>query len=406
MSGRGSNARPGATGRGSASERFERAVRPFTNALFFPAATLYAALIVPWWTLHVTGLTWAPPGLAEAAFHAHEMIFGYALAVVAGYLLGPQTMPFNLLLLGVWVLARVSFLLWPGSLSASALAALFASLFAWRIVPRFATSARKWRNRSIVPLVSLLAVLCALAGPASSIAAAGAFRILLVETVLVLGCLMFFMGGRIIAPAVAGHLRASGRPLDSVVQPALEGAALIGFGVLLLTVPAAAASPLSGWAGILTGTLVAIRLLRWQPWRCFDRPDLVALLIGYAWLAIGVVLMGCSWLSGSMLLSPSIHVLTIGALGTLTLTVMIRTRGLYRYRDPDRLPLTKFIPVLLGVAALLRLSAGTPGFGGIADYGTMVLAAAACWGSACLLGLVFLLRTTIVDYSDGKVTIG
>src|SRR5690606_42159102 len=45
--------------------------------------------------------------------HAHEMLFGFALAVVAGYVLGPQPKTTTLSLVALWSLARLTFLMWP-----------------------------------------------------------------------------------------------------------------------------------------------------------------------------------------------------------------------------------------------------------------------------------------------------
>lgn len=386
------------------SVRPVKAVRPFANALFFPAATLYAAVMIPWWALWMSGVVWAPPGLQNAAFHAHEMIFGFALAVVAGYLLGPQDMRFNLMLLGIWLLARLTFLLWPASWLSSFGAALFALGFALRVVPRFARSARKWRNRAIVPLVIGLALLCAAAGPVLRYLDAEAARTLMFETVLFLSCLMYFMGGRIIAPAVAGHLRKAGRPLETVVQPALEGMTLVCFAATLLLVPLTAWHSLTGGLALTIGSLILIRLLRWRPWLCYNRPDLLALLAGYAWLGVGLILLGLAWATAWISAQLSIHAITVGALGTLTLTVMIRTRVLYRFRDANHFPIFILAPVLISLAALARLLAGiVPAALG---YQAAVTVAAVCWAGACLLALGVLLKTNIVHGTSGDLTIG
>jgi len=103
---------------------------PFANAWFFPVAALYAAFILPISVFALLGLIHAPPGLSTPSGHAHEMLFGFALAVVAGYLLGPQPLRLILSLLGCWALARLSFVLWPGSWLALASAATFAGAVA------------------------------------------------------------------------------------------------------------------------------------------------------------------------------------------------------------------------------------------------------------------------------------
>lgn len=63
--------------------------RPHAFSVFFPAAAIHAALIVPLTLFAVYIKPGWPPGLLGAG-HGHELIFGFALALVAGYTLGPQ----------------------------------------------------------------------------------------------------------------------------------------------------------------------------------------------------------------------------------------------------------------------------------------------------------------------------
>lgn len=58
--------------------------RLLPNVLFFPAASLYAVLVLPWSVLSMTGVLAGPAALSTGFGHAHEMLLGYALAVVAG----------------------------------------------------------------------------------------------------------------------------------------------------------------------------------------------------------------------------------------------------------------------------------------------------------------------------------
>src|SRR5699024_3181665 len=95
--------------------------------------------------------------------YAYELLIGYAMLVVAGYLLGPQEGRKILLLIGVWLLARIGFLSLPGGLMAVAGAVLVAGLTAYWTVPRFARSAKKWRNKTTAPLLIVLCSLLVLA---------------------------------------------------------------------------------------------------------------------------------------------------------------------------------------------------------------------------------------------------
>ncbi len=366
---------------------------PFANAWFFPAAALYAALILPYSVLALLGLLPALPGLATSAGHAHEMLFGFALAVIAGYLLGPQRLRFTLTLLGCWALARLSFLLWPGSWLALASAAIFATGLAWKVLPRFLGAAKKWRNQSVAPVVAGLSLLSAIASGGFG---AGFDRLMLEEALLLLATLMFFMGGRIIAPAVAGYAQSRGWRLDARVQPHIEGAVLIllGLALLLNLLPWPLTRQLTGAVLVAAAVLTTIRLLRWQPWRC-ARPELLTLLLGYAWLAIGLLLLGLGTLLPALPLNATLHALTVGALGSLTFAVMARTRLIYRFRDPAAQPWIQGVALLISLAALARvlpalLSQPNPAW---------LLLAAGCW-SLAFMALTLLLWRCRDAHSD------
>ncbi|WP_313088695.1 NnrS family protein [Pseudomonas sp.] len=362
-----------------------RALRlPFANAWFFPAAALYAALILPLSVLTLLGLIPALPGLAAPFGHAHEMLFGFALAVIAGYLLGPQPRRLTLGLLGCWALARASFLFWPGSWLALASAAAFATGLAWVVLPRFVGAAKKWRNQAVAPLVAGLSLVSVIAG---SGVGRRVDRLFLAEALLLLATLMFFMGGRIIAPALAGYAQSRGWRLDARVQPAVEGAVLIllGLALLLNLLPWPLTRQLTGAVLVAAAVLTTIRLLRWQPWRC-ARPDLLALLLGYAWLAVGLLLIGLGSLLPRLPQSATLHALTIGALGSLTFAVMARTRLVYRFRDAAAQPWIQAVAPLISLAALARVLPALPGD----PRPAWLLVAAGCW-SLAFLALALLL---------------
>ena len=122
----------------------------------FPLAAAYAALLLPWSSLALLMGVPAPPGLYSVFGHAHELLIGYAMLVVAGYLLGPIESVKIRSLIAVWLLARAGFLFFPGSPWAWSGALAVAGLTAAWTVPRFARSAKKWRNKTTAPLLLIL----------------------------------------------------------------------------------------------------------------------------------------------------------------------------------------------------------------------------------------------------------
>lgn len=347
---------------------------PFANVYWFPLAAFYGALILPWSVAGQFGWWWAPPGLMSGLGHAHEMLFGFALAVVAGYVLGPRPKKTLAIMIAIWFTARITALLWPMSVMAALFNTAFIMHIVYLVAPTYLRTAKKWRNKSVPFILSglMLSVVMFHAFLLSKLP--GLSYPVLLEAVLLLSALMYFMGGRMIAPAMAGHLQQKGIRLVDRVQPRIEGGVLILLALALLLQPV----PFF-WARITTGLLLLacaalgiVRTLRWRIWYCWNRADLVALLLGYSWLMVGWLLVGLALCFGWRL-TPMLHAITVGALGTLTLSVMLRSRMHRCLKDPNEIPWFYAVVPLISVAALLRIFES-----GLASYSW----ASAAWGVA------------------------
>lgn len=325
-----------------------RPTKVFASGYVFPVAAFYAALIVPWSVLALLGKLPAPAGLLSVYGHAHELLAGYGILVVAGYLLGKIRPRLLWLFLASWLMSRLSFLMAPGSVWAIASALATAAFVARFTVPRFARSAKKWRNKSLVPLLSLLSALVLLV----ALPVWDTHQILMVF-IIALSLLMFFMGGRTLAPTVAGHLIKQKIPMPARVQPNVEGA-----GIILLFASVALLPWLPIAAGMclaVTGLLVLVRMWRWQLWHCARRVDLLLLATGYAWLGVGLFLLGGGIALKPQWVTAGVHGITVGAMGVLTVTIMARTQMIRRFRDANAFISSHVAGVLLNVAALVRV---------------------------------------------------
>ncbi|RBP33528.1 uncharacterized protein involved in response to NO [Marinobacter pelagius] len=362
----------------------DKSARPAKNIhafwLFFPAAAILAALAVPL-SIHgvLSGTGW-PPGLLGAG-HAHELIFGFALALIAGYTLGPQPRRILATLFILWLLARITWLLAPDSWTAQVLSPAFALLLARCVVPRF-NAAKKWRNKIAGPLILVLCLmvpgfwLTGVVGPDSLMPDRTR---LLQSSVLGLLLLMTFMGGRIIAPAVAGTLEKKDIPLEARVQPRIEAALLVLLIAAMGLAMGAATERLAGAVLLPAALLVTIRILRWRLWHCPERPDLLVFAAGYLWLAAGAGVTGTHLLAGIPAI-PALHLITVGALGTLSASVMLRLA----WQRASRCPPPGWQPIslaaLIGLSAVSRYLAGPTPF---ASPGWLWLSAG-LWSAAYL----------------------
>lgn len=286
---------------------------------FFPLAAAYAA---------------AAPLLLGLA-HAQEMVFGFGLAVVAGNQLGPVGAGRLALLVAAWFFARIAFQFFPSPW----INAPFAILLALHLVPRLVAPIRKWRNRAL-PLA--VALLCAVAVWGHALTG-----------ILLLAWLMLFMAGRILAPYAAVR-----------VQPRFEALQI----VLLFAAMATLAWPrIAGTLLLAAAAVSAVRLARWRLWKN-------AMVLGYAWLVAGLAAVGACLV---MDIRPvaALHLITIGAMGTLTINVMALTYARLARIDPARLRLPLAATALIAAATVARL-------------GNELVFAAACWSAAYLLMLV------------------
>lgn len=383
----GNAARPASATLRAATGRSAGAASVAPQTLFFPAAALHAALLLPWSVLAMLHLLPAPALLASPLGHAHEMLLGFALGVVAGYQLPPLPRARARLLFGLWLAARLVFIAIPGGLLlALALEAMFAVALALHMTPRLFRAAKKLRNQ-VLPTV--LAALCvaAVVFDAAMLALTGtAWSAVASAIVLLLAALMTFMGGRLVAAEAAGQLYKQGEVLSPRVQPRIEAAVLLLLAAALVFAVLPQQDVLLRASCLLAGVLSLVRMLRWRLWACHGRPDLMALASGYAWLALGLLGMGLTPPGAAR--AAALHLVTIGALGTLTLNVMLNTMLLKakQVREEQRIPL--LATGLVAVAAVLRAASACAG----ADSAPWLVLAAACWSIAFAAAFVLIRR--------------
>jgi len=276
-------------------------------------AGAYAALSVPIWALQYTG--WLPG--ANILWHAHEMIFGFAFAVIAGFLLtavrawtGRPTPTGTALaaIAALWVLARaLAFVSLP---AAAAVGALFALALGWGI-GRPLVAAGNQRNLFFILLVLGLgaAGIVVQRYPQLGIAI-GLDVVLLVMTVV---------AGRVIPAFTNNAVRGAGARRHAWVEFGAIGSILA-----LIAADASARTELAASFAMLAAALHAARLALWAPLQTLRRPILWILHLSYAWIVVHLALRGLAGF-GFVPVAAATHALTVGAIGGMTLGMMTRT---------------------------------------------------------------------------------
>jgi uncharacterized protein involved in response to NO len=325
---------------------------------FYLLASVFSALSVVLWAAQFSG--WLPGLLPGALVHAHEMIFGFTSAVLAGFLLTavcawtkePTVSGRPLMALAVlWVAGRVV-VLTPWALAATLINAAFPVAVAVAIALPLLRS-RNTRNYFFVGLLVLLGALVV----SVHLALQGRFALSPhVGLQLALDVILFIMiviGGRVIPMFTNNGIPGT----NATRHPWLEKIAL-GSVILLFAADALEASPVLGAAIALLAALAqAWRLALWKPWRTLATPLVWILHAAYAWIVVHLLLRGLSALD-LLAASFAAHALTVGAIGGMTLGMMTRTARGHTGRPlrADGFELAMFL--LIQIAALSRVGGG------------------------------------------------
>ncbi|GIK99889.1 MAG: short-chain dehydrogenase [Alphaproteobacteria bacterium] len=350
----------------------------FAHRPLFTLAALYGAAVVPLGTLGYAGRlpVWQMPSY----WHGHEMLFGFALAVVGGYLLTRLGRIQLGIAVVLWLLGRAVAAIEgiPPALSIPAALAYPVCLFVLAGLPLL-RAAKRWRNLVFAPLLGafVLAELLFQAGAAGWVPD-GEMRGLLFA-LSVVAMLLFLMGGRVTAAAASGAMQRAGAPHRDMAQGRVETAGVAGLAAMAvgLVVGLSWLTAIGAAAALICATA---RLLRWAPVAHWRRPELLALMLGYGWLAAGAALLLATAV-GRAPVADALHGIAAGALGTLSAAMMTRV-SLQRTRRPIALSApTRAAILCVGLAALARLLvlAGEPQR--LALLGT----AAALWSAAFLI---------------------
>jgi uncharacterized protein involved in response to NO len=373
---------PIATPRGEAESEssvlFARGFRPF-----FLLAGLHAAVWPLVWLAVLRGGVGAPPWLPPARWHAHEMLFGFATAAMAGFLLTAAPVWTSSAPITGRPLAVLAALWLAGRAAVAASGVLPAVVVAWLdllFLPALAIAvgrpiarARHRRSYLFIAVLSALA-LANLATHLDALGLApGAAGPALRAAVFLTALLVVVLGGRLTPAFTANALARAGRPTDVRATPWAERAvqpAVIAAAFADLAAPGSAAS---GALALAAGTVVLARMRAWRTARARGDALVWSLHVGHAWVGVGFACLGLAdlgdWLPGT----SGLHALTAGAFGAMILAVMTRVPLGHTGRPlaaPRGIPLA-YALVSLGALARVLGPAVAPGFGAIALAGAL-----------------------------------
>ena len=348
---------------------------------FFLGGAIWAVLSMALWVAALSGLA-APGGAYGAAdWHMHEMLFGFAPAVLCGFLMTAVPnwtgrMPVSgrplMALAALWLAGRLILTfpptqapLWPAVLLESLFLPLMAALF-WREI----AAGRKWRDLKLVGLVAVIAAAnlwfhaAVLAGADPRVAARAAVAGYVV--------LILIMGGRLV-PSFTRNWLARHRPgpvpapLDSFDRASVA----LSVAALALWVAAPETRATAG-ACALAAALNMLRLARWRGWRAWHEPMVWGLHLGWLMVPLGFAAVALAAL-GELTPAAALHVFAAGAIGGEMLAVMTRATRSHTGRATEATWPTTLAFLAIAASAALRVGAE------FAAWNTLIAAAGTAW---------------------------
>ena len=367
---------------------------------FYLLASIFSALSILLWVCQYEGYLPATY-VRSPAWHGHEMLFGYTMAVVAGFLFTavrnwsgrptPTGAPLAALAI-LWIAGRV-LVLTPYAIAAAVVNAAFPAAVAVGIGIPLVQSGNR-RNYLFIGLLLFLALatltlhlsyLGALSWPERASLQAGLDVVLFIIAV---------MGGRVIPMFTNNAIPGTTATRSPLVEKVALGSVLALLGADLLQAPAGVIVVVA----LVAAAAHARRLYLWQSWRTLATPLVWILHAAYGWIVIHLVLRAFAVVDGVP--APlAVHALTIGAIGGMTVGMMVRTaRGhTGRALTVDRYEVACF--ALVQVAALVRV------FGGLlipGAYLASVVASGILWSAAFALYAIRYWPVLSRERIDGK----
>lgn len=336
---------------------------------FFLAAGAYGALSLALWVGAYAGVVALPGELAPSFWHGHEMLFGFAVAVISGFLLtavsawtgSPPVSGGRLAgLVALWLMGRIA--LWLADIltpvAVAALDLVYVPVLIVFVVRRLLTTGQ--RRNMVFPV--LLAFLFA-ANLLYHLEAVGwgddMARLGLHLSVYVFALLIAAIGGRIVPSFTANALRKRGDDVEVRSNPVIEKLVMISMAAAAAADLLSPGGTIAGGLALVASILLALRMRHWQTLRTLGDPILWILHLGHAWLVVAFACSAVAGLTGLVPAGATLHAFTSGAIGTIVIAMMTRVALGHTGRELKASPATVAAYLMVNGAALLRIAAAT-----------------------------------------------
>jgi len=358
---------------------FDVGLRPF-----FLGAGLFATLSLLWWIAVYGGVLSSASGWPPHWQHAHEMVFGFGAAAVAGFLLTASanwtsTAPLSgaplSALFVTWVLGRLAFVV-PGLpvMLVAVVDSAFLPALLLALWPALRAGKRKnlvfafWLlELSVANVVCHLEVVGHVAGVMGVALRAGVYGLVMMVAIL---------SGRVVPGFTQNALRRAGRPAETRTHPWIElgakAATLCAFAADVFGLPA----PVVAALALLAGLLLAARMIGWRTWQILDEPIVWILHVAHGLLVLAMFCMALEHVTDLFAGSTALHLFTAGVVGTMVLGIMSRA-SLGHTGRPLRVSRVTVLSYLLVIGGALLRAVGP--LAAPEAYQGLALAGGASW---------------------------
>lgn len=337
---------------------------------FFFSGAVSAALLVALWVPWFLGAIHLPSAFPPVAWHAHELLFGYVPAVIAGFLLTavpnwtgrlPVVGRPLIALFAAWLAGRAAMVVSAGldPLVVAATTLVFPLALAGTIA-REIVAGRNWRNLKVLAVLAVLTLAQALFHLEVWRHGTPVHADRLAVGAIVL--MVMIIGGRIVPSFTINWLKRENPGRLPIGFTQFDKAAMVVAGLALAAWAVAPLHPLierpAALLMAMAGVLHAVRLTRWAGDRTLREPLVTVLHVAYAFVPLGATFSAAAlWTGDAGLRTAGVHAWTTGAIGLMTLAVMTRaTRG-HSGRPLEAPASTVAIYVAAFVAAAARIAA-------------------------------------------------
>lgn len=299
---------------------------------FFLFGSLFSLISMLIWLLLLTGKVTLTPYGGSFWWHAHEMMFGFVTAIVAGFLLTAVQTWTNipgvkgsqlLLLLLLWLAARLLLLFNPAIppmviMATDLLFLPVTALFLATSIVRI----RQYRNMIFIPLLLCMTITNLMTYLPQIGFSADLFQRGVQGMVLLVTFLVALIGGRVIP-----MFTANGTGTTKVLTLKwLELACMLSLFATFILLIFGLAHQLVwfGWLCFTSAALHCYRQLRWRPWVTVKTPLVWSLHVTMLFIPLGLFMIGIHFVSRAVTLSNALHCLTVGTIGGMIIAMMSR----------------------------------------------------------------------------------